>query len=162
MEDVRAIIGPADDRVKDTGPLFGVQIYDKTSDTVILKTLNKDDDSWKDKGSLKGLQCSNTSNLDGPRARITAIQAQIRTLVGDDHPILELLIDDNANTQPSADLKKKHKNESIITHLYEMQQKHVCAYMEFLLRWMDYHNSGGKRWFLSVVDSLRAGWKIKK
>jgi hypothetical protein len=155
QQDVKAIIGPPVDRAKDTGPLFGVQIYDKKGDKVILKTINKEDGSWK------GLQCANTSNLGVPRARITAIQTQIRALVGDDHPILELLLDTNPDSQPAADVKKKHKNEGIITHLFEMQQKEVCAYMEFLLRWMDYHRCGGKRWFLSVVDGLRAGWKVE-
>jgi hypothetical protein len=47
-----------------------------------------------------------------------------------------------------------------ITHITHMSLKQVCPYMEFLLRYCDMKHYGGKRWFLPLVEAVRAGAKM--
>ena len=42
------------------------------------------------------------------------------------------------------------------THIYELSLLQVCPYLEFLLRYMDMKRIGDKRWFLTLVDAVRA------
>jgi hypothetical protein len=150
LGDVKALIGPPVDKEKDTGAIFGFLVLDTKDQTALFKTVNKADGSWK------GAQCFNTSNLNVPRERVVAVQRMLREAVGDDHPILEVLLDDAAETQPSADEVKRRVKAGTLLHVWDLTQKQICPYMEFLLRWMDEERIGGKRWFLSMVDTARA------
>jgi hypothetical protein len=47
-----------------------------------------------------------------------------------------------------------------LEHTADLSLKQICPYMEFLLRYADRHSVERKRWFLSVVDSARAGVKM--
>jgi hypothetical protein len=77
-------------------------------------------------------------------------------------------VEDNKVRQSIQDALKKMYNPKVkagdaalrITHITHMSLKQICPYMEFLLRWMDIRRVGGKRWFLSLVDAVRAGAKM--
>jgi len=102
------------------------------------------------------------------------IQAEIRSVAAADAPIRALLLDDSdaeitdgEHDRVQEAVKKRYNPRANaadpslkITHLKHMSLKQMCPYMEFLLRWMDAHHVGGKRWFLSVVDAARAGAKM--
>jgi hypothetical protein len=89
----------------------------------------------------------------------------VRLLVSDD---AAGTIEDNKVRQSIQDALKKLYNPKVkaaepglrITHISHLSLKQICPYMEFLLRWMDIHRVGGKRWFLSLVDAVRAGAKM--
>jgi hypothetical protein len=149
LEDVKQLTGPPIDKEKDTGPIFGFLMLDTKDQSALFKTINKADGSWK------GAQCFNTSNLNVPRERVVALQRTLRDSLGD-HPILTLLLDDAVETQPSVTEIKRRAKTGTLLHIWDLTQKQVCPYMEFLLRWMDEERIGGKRWFLSMVDSVRS------
>jgi hypothetical protein len=149
LKDVEEIVGPAPDKVKDTGPVFGFLTYNPKENTVLFKTINKADGSWK------GAQCFNTSNLPNHRERLKLVQTQIRSHVPENHPFLALLLEDSDESRPSDEEARRRAKTGSLLHLYDLAQKQICPYMEFLLRWMDSERLGGKRWFLSLVDSLR-------
>ncbi len=148
-QDIAEIVGPVPDKVKDTGPVFGFLTYNPKEQNVLFKTINKADGSWK------GAQCFNTSNLPNHRERLTLVQRQIREHVPEDHPILALLLEDSDATRPSEEESRKRAKTGTLVHVQDLAQKQICPYMEFLLRWMETQHLGGKRWFLSLVDSLR-------
>lgn len=150
QEDVQQMIGPPVNKEKDTGPIFGFLVLDAKEQTALLKTINKADGSWK------GAQCFNTSNLNVPRERVMTLQRILHTAVGEGHVILETLLDDAVETQPSADEIKRRAKTGTLLHIWDLTQKQICPYMEFLLRWMDEERVEGKRWFLSMVDAVRA------
>lgn len=150
LADVKQLIGPPVDKEKDTGAIFGFLALDAKDQTALFKTVNKADGSWK------GAQCFNTSNLNVPRERVVALQRLLREAVGDDHPILEILLDDAIDTQPTAEEVKRRVKAGTLLHVWDLTQKQICPYMEFLLRWMDEERISGKRWFLSMVDTARA------
>jgi hypothetical protein len=149
QEDVKQLIGPPVDKEKDTGPIFGFLLLDPKDQSALFKTIHKADGSWK------GAQCFNTSNLNVPRERVVALQRILRENVGE-HPILEALMDDAVETQPTADVIKRRAKTGTLLHVWDLTQKQICPYMEFLLRWMDEERIGGKRWFLSMVDATRS------
>jgi hypothetical protein len=149
LQDVAEIVGPIPDKVKDTGPVFGFLAFNAKEQNVLFKTINKADGSWK------GAQCFNTSNLPNHRERLALVQKQIREHVPEDHPILSLLLDDSEETRPSEEEARKRGKTGTLLHLHDLAQKQICPYMEFLLRWMESQHLGGKRWFLSLIDSLR-------
>ena len=149
LGDVKQLTGAAPDKDKDTGAIFGFLLLDAKDQTALFKTINKADGSWK------GAQCFNTSNLNLPRERVVALQRILRESVDEGHPILEMLLDDAVETQPSVDEIKKRAKTGTLLHVWDLTQKQICPYMEFLLRWMDEERIGGKRWFLSMVDSAR-------
>ena len=91
-----------------------------------------------------------------PRERVVAVQRMLREAVGEGHPILEVLLDDAAETQPGVDEVKRRVKAGTLLHVWDLTQKQICPYMEFLLRWMDEERISGKRWFLSMVDTARA------
>lgn len=149
QEDVKQIMGPPVHKEKDTGPIFGFLMLDPKEHTALFKTVNKADGSWK------GAQCFNTSNLNVPRERVVALQGILRATVGEGHAILEALLDDAVETQPSADEIKRRAKSGTLLHVWDLTQKQICPYMEFLLRWMDEERIEGKRWFLSLVEAVQ-------
>jgi hypothetical protein len=153
LEDVKRLTGPPVDKEKDTGTVFGFLAWDAKSSTMLFKTINK---TAKGKVSWKGAQCFNTSNLDEPRERVVLLQKILRDAVEESHPILELLLDDAVETQPSVDEIKRRVAAGTLLHVFDLTQKQICPYMEFLLRWMDEERVDGKRWFLRMVEAARS------
>ena len=159
-----------------TGAIFGMLVTKKNK--VIFKSVDKDS------GKLEGAECSNTSNLGPHERRIKLLQEVIRSSFPANSPIRLLLLEDAVlsvavdkthHREIQEALERRYKNpESAkpktskpvptkdlnITHVSHMSVKQACPYMEFLLRWMDIHRVQGKRWFLSLVDSDRAGVKM--
>jgi hypothetical protein len=165
-EDVNSILGAPIDRKADTGPYFGFLVSKQK--TIVFKTVDKD------KGDIKGAECANTSNLGNHQKRIRAIHDIFRA-AGD--PIAALLLTDKpADTK--ADKGRKARQDILdkqftavdpafrsdsadpLANTGDLTLKQICPYMEFLLRYADRRAIGGVRWFLSVVDSARAGVKM--
>jgi hypothetical protein len=137
----------------------------------------------KEKGDIKGAECANTSNLGNHQKRIRAIHDIFRA-AGD--PIAALLLADKpADTK--ADKGRKARQDILdkqftavdpafrsdstdtstsvggkdpLINTGDLTLKQICPYMEFLLRYADRRALGDVRWFLSVVDSARAGVKM--
>jgi hypothetical protein len=61
--------------------------------------------------------------------------------------------------ETSAAERKARQESGKLRHVKDLTKILSCLYMEFLLRWMDMQQVGGKRWFLPVVDAVRAGYK---
>jgi len=164
--DVKAILGKPLDRKTDTAPYFGFLVSKQK--TVIFKTVDKEN------GSINGAECANTSNLTNHEKRIRAIHDILRKSGA---PIAPMLLNDNPAEKPTAKQNKEREDEVRIQfeienrrftaasrdpfqHIGDMSLKQVCPYMEFLLRYADKTRVGGSRWFLSIVDSARAGVKM--
>jgi hypothetical protein len=163
--DVDAAIGAPIDRKTDTGTIFGFLVSKR--DTVVFKTVDKE------KGDLRGAECANTSNLKNHESRIIIIQNLIRKVAG--AAIIPLLLADTAETA-SVETVRKERQEYVkrrfeatvadlnprmdIQHTSDLSLKQICPYMEFLLRWMEVRKINGTHWFLSVVESARAGVKF--
>jgi len=164
--DVKAILGKPVDRKADTAPYFGFLVSKQK--TVVFKTVDKE------KGSINGAECANTSNLTNHEKRIRAIHDILRK---SGSPIGPMLLNDNPAEKPTAKQTKTREDNVDIQfavedrrftmgardpfqHTADLSLKQVCPYMEFLLRYADKQRVGGVRWFLSVVDSARAGVKM--
>ena len=161
--DVKSILGNPVDRKEDTGPYFGFLVTKQK--TVIFKTVDKE------KGDMKGAECANTSNLSNHEKRIRAIQDILRA--DGRLAIAGMLLKDLPTEKPSdkdrgkrqADLKTQFENdvkfdEDPLKHTSDLTLKQSCPYLEFLLRYADRKLVDNRRWFLSVVDSSRAGVKM--
>ena len=160
--EVQAIMGPPVNRNTDTGPFFGFLVGKKG--IIVFKTVDKA------KGDMGGAECSNTSNLPNHEKRVKEIQALLRDT---DLPIVPFLLNDNTAEQDD-DKTIKRRQDAVkkqfltagaafsvdLEHTADLSLKQVCPYMEFLLRYADRHSMDRKRWFLSVVDSVRAGVKM--
>jgi hypothetical protein len=153
LEDVNHVVGPPIHYKRDTGPMYGFLAYNADDGRVIFKTVNKEEKSFR------GAQCSQTPNLKEHKRRIRLVQDQIRANVSETHPIRALLLDDNPDTEPTKEELKLRKKTGKYAHVADMTLKQICPYMEFLFRWMDYHRIGGKRWFMSLVDSYRSNFQ---
>lgn len=151
---VNSIIGPSVDIRNDTGPLFGFLIPEvEKKATVVFKSVNKAE------GRLNGAKCTNVSNLVMHHTRITLIQNQIWEHL-ESHPICNILLDTNdSNKVSDAERKERQKNWEI-EHVTDLTKTMSCLYMEFLLRFLDYTGADDKRWFLSMVDAVRAGYTV--
>lgn len=162
-DDVAMLIAPAVNRENDesTDEVFGFQATIKG--ITVFKTVHKP----TAEGRLTGAECDNDSNVLHHHPRVESAMKGLDTYATDD-PIRKFLL----NTDPSAKPSKKEKDalqkalklkyegkESDFEefhHLHELSLLQVCPYLEFLLRYMDLKRIGGKRWFLSVIDSVRA------
>lgn len=151
LEDVGQLIGPPVSKERDTGPLFGFLGYDKKTEQTLFKTVNKKD------GSYRGAQCDNTSNLTPHEARIQLIQQALIEHLGDQHPFVARLLDSNPDSRAGKSERLKRQELLNFRHVNDLPKNHMCRYMEFLLRWMEVHRVDGKRWFLVLVDAVRAG-----
>jgi hypothetical protein len=154
LADVEQVVGRAVDKKEGTGPLFGFLVFSSKEGRVVFKTVNKADNSYR------GAQCSNTSNLVNHVTRIRIIHEQIRAHVPATHAIHALLLDDAPANEADKTTRQARQDAKNFKHIGDLTLKQTCPYMEFLLRWMDIHRVGGKRWFLSVVDSVRAGFPM--
>lgn len=164
--EVEKVLPKAVDRKKDTGSVFGLLTTKKK--TVVFKTVDTNIENIR----WDGAECQNTSNLGNHRARIRAIQTHIPS----DNSIHRLLLEDSEDTLPAKDVfvakkaelesryrkNNPRRNSSLdMNHIGDMSLKQACPYMEFLLRWLDATQFQGKRWFLSVAESARAGVKME-
>jgi hypothetical protein len=161
--DVEALIAEPVNRESEesTGDVFGFLVTVKG--IVVFKTVHKP----TAEGRLTGAQCDNDSNLLHHYHRVeSAMQALAKADRRD--PIIGHLLYTDPKTAPSkkekdasqkalkAKYEGKHSDFDDFTHLHELSLLQVCPYLEFLLRYMDMKGVGGKRWFLSLVDSIRA------
>jgi hypothetical protein len=168
---VENLVGKPVDRRADTDDVFGM-LVNKGGNTV-FKTVDKTAGKVL---KLEGAECANQSNLKNHEARMLNVHRKIKDAVAADSPMVKLLladdaaaaVEDNKVRQSIQDALKKMYNPKVkagdpalrITHITHMSLKQICPYMEFLLRWMDIRRVGGKRWFLSLVDAVRAGAKM--
>lgn len=171
LSTVENLIGQPVDRRADTDDVFGMLI--NKSGNTIFKTVDKTAGKVL---KLEGAECANQSNLKNHEARIMNVHKKIKEAFPADSPMVKLLlsdeaagaIEDNKVRQGIQDALKKMYNPKLkatdpslrITHVTHLSLKQICPYMEFLLRWMDMRRVGGKRWFLSLVDAVRAGAKM--
>jgi hypothetical protein len=121
---------------------------------------------------LSGAQCDNDSNVAHHHLRVAeAVAALLKYAPADPllkDPIITNLLKGDAEEKPSKSekllkqkaLKLKYEGKDSdfddFAHLSELSLLQVCPYLEFILRYMDMKRIGGKRWFLSLVDSSRA------
>lgn len=148
---VQTIVGNPVDRIEDTGPLFGFVIPIKTLTT--FKSVDK-------KEKITGAQCGNTSNLTSHHSRIEQIQNELWNHFGEEEPVMNMILSTGTEGAdiPAAE-RKKRQEQGTLKHIKDLSKNHSCFYMEFLLRWMDMNRVDSRRWFLSVVDAMRAGYK---
>jgi len=181
-DDVNAILGTPIDRKTDTGPYFGFLVSKQK--TIVFKTVDKE------KGDIKGAECANTSNLGNHEKRIRALHDIFRAagdpIVGmllADSPAERAPDKDRKDRQkllslqfPVGDKEIKADASKVavaafradstdpLKHTGDLSLKQICPYMEFILRYADRHgvpiDGVPRRWFLSVVDSARAGVKM--
>lgn len=126
-------------------------------------------------GKLGGAECANTTNLGNHRTLIKKLQQLIRVIYPATDPFVLRLLDETEYTKPTDDVSKerkdavkkrydpsaKAKNPGLdLEHIDDLSRLQICPYMEFLLRMLDVKKADGKRWFLSLVDSVRAGVKM--
>jgi hypothetical protein len=164
-EDVDALIAPPVNResAEDTGDVYG--FLATITRTVVFKTVHKP----SSKGRLTGAECDNDSNVLHHHPRIlSAMEALRRYAKGD--PILKkgVLLETDESAVPSKAVRKEQQKAlklkydgkpsdfTDFSHLQSLSLLQVCPYLEFLLRYMDMKKVGDRRWFLSLVDSLRA------
>ena len=168
---IDSITGPAVNRMNDTDDLFGMLV--SRSGEVVFKTVDKTAGKVI---KLEGAECANQSNLLNHEPRLLLCQRKILEHAASDAPIRGLLLDSEPSRRMDdmkartaiQDALKKIYNPSLkaanpelrITHITHMSLKQVCPYMEFLLRYCDMKHYGGKRWFLPLVESVRAGAKM--
>ena len=165
-DDVNAAIGAVIDRKTDTGDIFGFLV--RAEGNTVFKSVDKEN------GRMTGAECANASNLYHHVARIVLAHRGARKVAGT--AILPLLLPDTPDTASSDAVHNarreyvKAQYEKTIAvldptmdtqHTSDMSLNQICPYLEFLLRWMEVKRLGGKRWFLSLVESARAGVKFK-
>jgi hypothetical protein len=156
---VRNMMGAPVDRMVDTAAIFGFLIGDKSSGNLVFKSVEKPTDI-KDKRAILGAQCANNSKLDNHISRTQLIQKQLRSFLKEDHPLVRLLLDDNPATAPGPEEKAKRKAKKEVLHIQDLSQKQICPYMEVLLRFADHFHVGGKRWMLTHIEAMMAGYKL--
>jgi hypothetical protein len=169
LKDVEAAIGPgirreplAAGEPDDVGPVFGFLVSNKG--TIVFKTLHKP----TAEGRLTGAECSNDSNVLHHHPRVNEATSVLQTKAATDL-IIPLLLDNRPDTAPSKkekdalqkSVKERYEGKPAaglddFTHLHALSLRQICPYMEFILRYMDMKKVGGKRWFLTAVDSVRA------
>jgi hypothetical protein len=137
--------------LEETGPLFGF-IVAKGGDTV-FKTL---DITKPMKKSSSGAVCETVSNMGEHQPRV-----QLLHEAGRASDMAALMIpDDEASWVPVPKGTKFGADElGPPFHMLDLTQRPLCLYMEFLTRLFDARRLGGKRWFLSAIESSYAGLK---
>lgn len=148
QKEIQSIVGKPVDRYEDTGPLFGFLIPIKNN--VVFKSVDK-------KEKITGAQCANTSNLAAHHSRIEQIQQELGSFM-EGKPIMDIVLGYGPDETSAAERKARQESGKL-QHVKDLTKIHSCLYMEVLLRWMDLQRVGGKRWFLPVVDAVRAGYK---
>lgn len=162
-EDVAKLVAPPvrRDNAEDTDDVFGFQATIKG--VTVFKTVHKP----TAEGRLTGAQCDNDSNVLHHHPRVESAMEALDKY-GEDDPIRAFLLPvDKADAPSRAEkdgrqkaLKLKYEGKDSdfedFMHLHDLSLLQVCPYLEFILRYMDMKKIGDKRWFLSLVDSVRA------
>jgi hypothetical protein len=160
--DVVTLLAPQVNReTDDTDEVFGFQATIKG--ITVFKTVHKP----TAEGRLTGAECDNDSNVLHHHPRVQSAMKGLSTYAPAD-PIHEFLLNADPAVKPSKKekdalqkaLKLKYEGKDSdfedFTHLHDLSLLQVCPYLEYLLRYMDLKRIGDKRWFLSLVDSVRA------
>jgi hypothetical protein len=162
LPSVEKLIGNPVNRKTDTDDIFGMMVIH--GGTQIFKTVDKTVGKVL---KLEGAECANQSNLRNHWSRLRTIHNKIRAAFPADSPIIRLLLaDDEASTlddiKERAVLQEKEKLlGGQIKHISHLSLKQICPYLDFLLRFSEINRLNGKRWFLSLVEAVRAGAKMK-
>lgn len=151
LADVEIQTGKPVDKKDGTGELFGFLSFNKKESKVLFKTVNKEENSFR------GAQCDNTTNLVPHEYRIKLIQEALERSLGEGAAILDVVLDAHPDRRAEKGERQKRQISGAYKHVNDLPKNHMCRYMEFLLRWMDEKRVNGKRWYLSLVDSVRAG-----
>jgi hypothetical protein len=151
LADVEIQTGKPVDKKDGTGELFGFLSYNKKESKILFKTVNKEENSYR------GAQCDNTTNLVPHEYRIKLIQEAMERYLPEEAPILAGLLDAHPDRRAAKGDRLKRQMSGAYKHVNDLPKNHMCRYMEFLLRWMDEKRVQGKRWYLSLIDSVRAG-----
>ena len=70
-----------------------------------------------------------------------------------------MINDEDSDAARNAKGRGPRQYEFDFKHIDDLSHIQVCAYMETLLRLMDYKRYRGVRWFLNSVEASRAGLK---
>lgn len=140
----------------DTGPLMGFLVPKGTAG-LVYKTLDMEKMAGAKRKSLVGAECGNVSNLGEHHPRVRILHAAGRTVA----ELAPMLIPDDDASWDVAD-KTTRMKKLAITHMKDITHQPLCIYMEFLTRLFDRMHLGGRRWFLSAVESAQSGLKGKK
>ncbi len=161
-DQIQRLIGYPVDRMSDTDAIFGFMIPDKKTGSLVFKSVKKPDPSEKATAAaraMEGAQCANNSKLENHLSRTKLIQERIRHL-DPTHPMVALFLDEKDETIPTAEEKLRRKERKEVLHIHDLTQKQLCPYMELLLRMADRYRIGKKRWFLSHIEAIMAGYKL--
>jgi hypothetical protein len=144
--------GPID-YLKDTGPIFGFIV--SKGEVTVFKTL---DTTKPMKKSSVGAVCETVSNMGEHQPRVQLLHEAGRSA---DSGLAELMLpDDDASWVPvPKGFKPGTDGREPPFHMKDLTQRPLCLYMEFLTRLFDARRLGGKRWFLSAIESSYAGLK---
>ena len=165
LPEVAKLVEAPLNRASDTPEVFGFLVTKEHQ--VVFKTVHKP----SAKGSLIGAECSNDSNLKHHFPRVELATELLKGAAAD--PIIPLLLDTanetasdkkRATTRQGAVVKRFETAAAAagdLQHLTDLSLHIVCPYLEFLLRYMDAKRIGGRRWFLSLVDTARSTPKVK-
>jgi len=141
------------DYLKDTGPIFGFIV--SKGEAPVFKTL---DTTKPMKKSSVGAVCETVSNMGEHQPRVQLLHEAGRSA---DSGLAELMLpDDDASWVPvPKGFKPGADDREPPFHMKDLTQRPLCLYMEFLTRLFDARRLGGKRWFLSAIESSYAGLK---
>lgn len=134
------------------GPLIGMIAPKDTRN--IFKTLDVDVAVATKRTS--GAECANVSNLTEHHRRVRVLQEAGRS-VATLGPLLPP--DEDAGWVEAG--KKGRMDRLEIAHMKDITHQPLCIYMEFLTRLLDQMRVGGRRWFLSAVETSQSGLGLK-
>lgn len=147
-------MGKAVDVKAGCGDIFGFYVPRKDG-TLVFKSLDKTS-SKRILGAV-GADCSVASDLGGHRGRVRQIQTLIKSTSSD---LAKLVIqDEDSDVARNTKGRAGRQADFDFKHIDDLSHIQVCAYMETLLRLMDYKKYRGDRWFLNAVEASRAGLK---
>jgi hypothetical protein len=136
-----------------TGPLFGFIVI--KGDETVVKTL---DTTRPMKRSSIGAVCETVSNMGEHQPRVQILHAAGRA---DDTGLAALMLPDDDESWVPVPKGFKPGEDGLEPpfHMKDLTQRPLCLYMEFLTRLFDARRLGGKRWFLSAIESVYSGLK---
>jgi hypothetical protein len=149
----------------DVSNFFGILV--QIQNDLTFKLVDKLD------GVATGTVCTKPSGLATHRDRLRKLYAQIPK----SSPIHTYLFKDasGAKSEKDVEVERTALQKGLVsmygsasaptiefTDISQLIVMQVCIYMDFLLRWLDYKNTDGKRWFLRLTDSARSGIVHKK
>ena len=143
--------GKAAEIPADIAPLTGFMV--PKSGNIVFKTLDMAKIAGAKRQSYVGAECGNVSNLGEHHPRVRILHEAARSIA----ELEPHIIPDGED-----DWDPEGKGVGEIAHMKDITHQPLCVYMEFLTRLLDQQQLGGKRWFLSPVESALSGLKGKK